>query len=104
MKKLLLVSLSLIYPRTLSAAKALASRMVGRQVEMERMWKQWQNLSYCPAICLETLRRTMSNLTQDGQSVGRGVNLGPPEWTAESGTHPLTKFALIFYPLCLFTI
>jgi hypothetical protein len=48
-----------------------------------RKWL-WPNLRYYPGICLEELRKTTKNLSQDSQSLGRGLNPGPPGLTHEA--------------------
>jgi hypothetical protein len=35
-----------------------------------------------PIICLEELRKTTKNLSQDNQSLGRDLNARPPEYDA----------------------
>jgi hypothetical protein len=42
--------------------------------------RSWPNLKYCPGICLERLRKTTKNLSQDSRSPGRGFHPGPPEY------------------------
>jgi hypothetical protein len=49
--------------------------------------QSWPNLRYYPGICLEGLRKTTKNLTQDNRSPGRDLNPGPPEY--EAGVLPL---------------
>jgi hypothetical protein len=39
-------------------------------------------LRYCPIICLEELRKTTRNLSQDSRSLGQDLNLGPSEYEA----------------------
>jgi hypothetical protein len=39
-------------------------------------------LRYCNSICMEGLRKTTKNLSQDSQSLGQDLNLGPPECEA----------------------
>jgi hypothetical protein len=52
--------------------------------EFERMWKKrsWPNLRYYSGICLEGLRKTTKNLSQDSRSPGRDLDPGPPEYEA----------------------
>jgi hypothetical protein len=38
------------------------------------------DLRYYRGICLEELRKTTRNLSQDGRCLGRGFNPGPPEY------------------------
>lgn len=72
-------------------------------MEVEVLQKQSsRNASYCPAVCLETLRRTRSNLIQESQSAGRGVKPGDPEYTA--GVLPDLDVRTYFYTLCSFQI
>jgi hypothetical protein len=40
------------------------------------------DLRYYPVICLEGLRKTTKNLSQDRRSLGRDLNPGPPEYEA----------------------
>jgi hypothetical protein len=42
--------------------------------------RSWPNLRYYPGICLEGLRKTTKNLSQDNRSPGRDLNPGPPEY------------------------
>jgi hypothetical protein len=42
--------------------------------------RSWPNLRHYPGICLEGLRKTIS---EDSLSPGQGLNLGPPEYEAE---------------------
>jgi hypothetical protein len=44
--------------------------------------QSWPNLRQYPGICLEGLRKTMKNLSQDIQSPGRDMNSVPPEYGA----------------------
>ena len=72
-------------------------------MEVEVMYKQsWRNESFCPAICLETVRRTRSNLIQESHFAGRGVKPGPPEYTA--GVLPDHDVQTYSYALCSFQI
>jgi hypothetical protein len=43
----------------------------------KRSWPDWR---YYPGICLERLRKTTKNLSQDIPSMGRDLNAGPPEY------------------------
>jgi hypothetical protein len=51
-------------------------------------WKEygrkqsWPNLRYYPGICLEGLRETMKNVSQDSQSAGQDLKPGPSEYKA----------------------
>jgi hypothetical protein len=42
--------------------------------------RSWPNLRNYPRICPEGLRITTKNLSQDSRSLGRDLNLGPPEY------------------------
>jgi hypothetical protein len=42
----------------------------------------WCNRRYYPGICLEGLRKTTKNLSQDSQSLGQDLNPGPPKYNA----------------------
>jgi hypothetical protein len=42
--------------------------------------RSWPNLRYYPSICLEGLRKTTKNLSQDTRSPVRDLNPGPPEY------------------------
>jgi hypothetical protein len=42
----------------------------------------WPNLWYYPGICLEGLRKTMKNLSQNSRCPNRYLNPGPPEYEA----------------------
>jgi hypothetical protein len=44
--------------------------------------RQWPKLRHHPGICLEGLRKTKKNLSQDKGSPGRDFNPGPPEYEA----------------------
>jgi hypothetical protein len=44
--------------------------------------RSWPNLQYYPHIHLDRLRKTMRNVSKDGGSPGRDLNLGPPEYEA----------------------
>jgi hypothetical protein len=44
--------------------------------------RSWLNLRYYPGICVEGLRKTMKNLSQDSRSPGRDLNPGHPEYEA----------------------
>jgi hypothetical protein len=44
--------------------------------------RSWTNSRYYPGICLEGLRKTMKNLSQDSRSPGRDLNPGPLEYEA----------------------
>jgi hypothetical protein len=46
-----------------------------------RKWS-WPNLKYYPYNCLEGLRKTMKNLSQDSRSPGQDLNPGHPEYEA----------------------
>jgi hypothetical protein len=39
--------------------------------------RSWPNLRYFPSICLEGLRTTKNTVSQDSQSPGQDLNLGP---------------------------
>jgi hypothetical protein len=46
-----------------------------------RKWS-WPNLRSNPGICIEGLRKTTKNLSQDSWSPGRDLNTGPPKYEA----------------------
>jgi hypothetical protein len=47
--------------------------------------RSWPNSQYYAGICLEGLRKTSKNLSQDSRSPGLYLNQGPPEYcTAEN--------------------
>jgi hypothetical protein len=50
--------------------------------ELKRVWKErsWRNLRHYIGIYLERLRRTTRNVSQVSWSLGRDLNLGPPEY------------------------
>jgi hypothetical protein len=52
--------------------------------EMEWIWKEAIMASFevLSRICLEGLRKTTKNLSQDSRSPGRDLNPGPPEYKA----------------------
>jgi hypothetical protein len=52
--------------------------------ELERIWKEVvvPNLRYYPNICLEGLRKTTQNLSQDSWSLSQDFNLVPPKYKA----------------------
>jgi hypothetical protein len=56
-------------------------------------WKWlWPNLRYYPGICLEGWRKTMRILSQNSQSPGWDLNLGPPKYEAR-GLTTITTFS-----------
>jgi hypothetical protein len=44
--------------------------------------RSWPNLRLYPRICLEGLRKTTKNLSQDSRYPGRDLKPGPPEYEA----------------------
>jgi hypothetical protein len=42
----------------------------------------WPNLRHYPAICMDGLRKTMTNISQESWSTGQTVNLGAHEYEA----------------------
>jgi hypothetical protein len=44
--------------------------------------RSWPNLRYYPNICLEDLRKSTKNLSQDSRYPGWDLNPGPPEYDA----------------------
>jgi hypothetical protein len=48
---------------------------------VEGNWS-WRNLRYYPGVCLENLRKTMKNLSQDSRSPGQDLDPGPPKYEA----------------------
>jgi hypothetical protein len=57
--------------------------------------RSWPDVRYFPGICLEGVRKTTKYLSQDNRSLGRDLNLGPPEY--EAGvltTQPLRSVTL----------
>jgi hypothetical protein len=48
--------------------------------------RPWPNLRCYHGICLEGLRETTKNLSQDSRSPGRDSNSGPPEYKARALT------------------
>jgi hypothetical protein len=48
--------------------------------EFKRIWKE-AIVAY-PGICLEGLRKSTKKLSQDSRSLGRDLNLSPPEYEA----------------------
>jgi hypothetical protein len=54
--------------------------------ELERIWKEaavaYLILRYYPGICLERLRQTIKNLSEDSLTPGRDLNPDPPEYEA----------------------
>jgi hypothetical protein len=50
--------------------------------ELERMWKEG-GMTYYPNICLEILKKTMKNLSQDTWWLNWDLNQIPPEYTSE---------------------
>jgi hypothetical protein len=53
--------------------------------ELERYGRKrsWPNLKYYPSMCLEGLRKTMKNLSQENQSLGCNLNPGPTDTLQE---------------------
>jgi hypothetical protein len=50
--------------------------------------RSWPNLRRYPGICVEGLRKTTTNLSQDSRSPGRDLNPGPPEYEGVLTTRP----------------
>jgi hypothetical protein len=46
--------------------------------------QSWPNLRYYPGICVEKLRKTIKNLSQDSWSLSRDLNSGLPEYKANA--------------------
>jgi hypothetical protein len=42
----------------------------------------WPDLWYYPGICLERMRKTTENLSQDSQSPGQDLKMGPTKYEA----------------------
>jgi hypothetical protein len=65
--------------------------------ELEREWgKQlWPNLRYYPGICLEGLRKTTDNRSQNSWYPDQDTNQAPPECKSK---------ALLLQPICLILI
>jgi hypothetical protein len=59
--------------------------------ECERK-RSWHNLRYYPGIFLDRLRKTAKTLRQNSRSLGRDLNLGPPEY--EAGVNTIGKLFL----------
>jgi hypothetical protein len=54
--------------------------------KLERMWNEvvlWPILSTIPAFCLEGLRKTRENLSQNSWCSGHDVNQTPPKCKSE---------------------
>jgi hypothetical protein len=55
---------------------------------MDSKWNEsggkqsWSNLGYCLGICLEGLRKTMKNVSQDRRSLGCDLSVGRPMYEA----------------------
>jgi hypothetical protein len=47
---------------------------------MHEKKRLWPNLMHCPIICLERLRKTTKNVSQDNQAPVRDLYPGPPEY------------------------
>jgi hypothetical protein len=52
--------------------------------ELERMWMEVVRAYFkvLSSICLQGLKKTMKNLSQDSQSPGQELDLGVPEYEA----------------------
>jgi hypothetical protein len=50
--------------------------------------QSWSSLSCYPRICLEGLRKTAKNLSQDSRSPGRDLNTVPPKCEGVLSTQP----------------
>jgi hypothetical protein len=56
--------------------------------------RSWPNLRYYTGICLEELRETTKNLTQDSRSPGQDLNLEPQKRSWSLGAYLALRVVL----------
>jgi hypothetical protein len=74
-----------VFLMTVSVTQTKQHKMVGWIITGKGCWRKqpWPDLKYHPGICLQGLRKTIKNQSQDSQYQAQDLNTKPPKYKAE---------------------